>query len=93
MFLVESVNTGVSGGATLAEILVEAEASYGNIVRRMMTLEHKAIVTEDATLLQEAGKGFVQTVKDWIVKWYTKIKNWIASQWTKMMSAIMTDKA
>jgi len=96
MFLTESIEAGEQGAGragSLAEILVEAEVSYGNLVRRMMTLEHKAIITEDAQLLAESVGGFWETFKAWLKKWVTKVKNFFLNLWTSISGVFMKDKA
>jgi hypothetical protein len=93
MFLVESVETPAVGSVgTLAEILYEAEVSYGNIVRRMMTIEHKAIITEDADLLKEGAGAYFETFKAWVKKWFAKIKAFFAHVWDRITELFTTDE-
>jgi hypothetical protein len=93
MFLVESVENPTMGSVgTLAEILYEAEVSYGNIVRRMMTIEHKAVVTEDIDLLNEGAGAYFETFKEWVKKWFAKIKAFFGHMWDRITELFTTDE-
>jgi len=70
MFLTESSmysynNLGITDDpATLLEATLEAQEEYQRLTETMVVLEHKAIVTENASLLREAEDKFSEKVKE-----------------------------
>lgn len=70
MFLTESTmyatnNLGITDDpATLLEATLEAQEEYQRLTETMVVLEHKAIVTENASLLKEAEDTFSERVKE-----------------------------
>jgi hypothetical protein len=93
MFLVESVeqNAGLPV-ETLTEILVEANVTYGNLVQRMMAIEHKAIITENAELLTEGVSEWWAKFVAFIKKLWAKIKNFFSNLWTKILGLVGADE-
>jgi hypothetical protein len=58
----------------LPEITAESEITWNNIMQETLLLEHKAILTEDNNLLNEAGDNFFTRVKEWVKDKARKIK-------------------
>lgn len=76
----------------LIQIVQEAEAAWSNICVRMVTLEHKAIVTEDADLLQEAAAGFIEKVKEWAKRFWAGVKRFFSNLWDRIAQVFMSDE-
>lgn len=100
MFLQETINTeadifeGVEPSSeTLLDIMVESEITYGNLVRRMMALEHKAIVTEDSALLQEGIGQYWDAFIKALQKFWKRVKAWFVSLYNRIAAALGSDSA
>jgi len=67
MFLTESYNISSNKNIdsfSLIESTIEAQEEYQRLTETMVVLEHKAIVTENATLLREAEDTFLGKIKE-----------------------------
>lgn len=82
---VQPTNLGLDGleGALLA--VSECDETWFNLREKMMKLEHTAIVTEDAMLLEEGKKSFLDNVKNMfqalkqkVEELFKKFMDWIS---------------
>jgi hypothetical protein len=97
MFLVEGttstteeVDVQISGTPeAILEALMDAQSELHNLNMSMIRLEHKAVVSENAQLL-EAGIGdYWKKFVAWIKKMWDKVKAWFREMWTKMTTYFM----
>ena len=58
------------------EMVNESNEEFHNLQTRMMGLEHHAVMSENALLLEEGKKNFMQSAKDWFVTMWKKITAW-----------------
>lgn len=66
------------------EIALEVETSWAALTEEMMSVEHASIVNENATLLQEAAKGWWEKIKEFFKSVWATVSGWFRKVWDKI---------
>lgn len=95
MFLTESTNGRIHNADVTysMELVQEATDAWTDLCDRMVALEHTAIVSEDAALLQEGKEEFKAKAKQVIERAVQKFMEWIEDvrvAWTNLVAKIRT---